>query len=36
MESRMYKKNVTLDFKHNLNARFVNNMEKVLLMLNTT
>ena len=27
---------VTLDAKHNLNARFINNMEKVLLMLNTT
>ena len=32
MESRM----VTLDAKHNLNVRFIINMEKVLLMLNTT
>ena len=24
------------DAKHNLNARFINNMEKVPLMLNTT
>ena len=30
------KSKVTLDAKHNLNARFISNMEKVLLMLNTT
>ena len=32
----LFLKKVTLDAKHNLNARFINNMEKVLLMLNTT